>query len=219
MTQEEIDFFDRLAPTWDENEVRSTPERVKDILSKLPIKEGMKVLDLGTGTGVLLPYLSRIVGEDGDVTAIDLSEGMLSIARRKYGDLPNVTFLKIDFEEEQIPGMYDIVMMYCVYPHLHSPRETFDWLFRMNINPDGKIVVAFPSDEKFINQIHHDRASDSDHLLPADILAEKFRSWGYKANVIEATADEYIIIVSAADEDEVGTRGTRNQNAVTILWQ
>lgn len=195
MTQEEIDFFDRLAPTWDANEVRSTPERVEDILQKLPIGPGMSVLDLGTGTGVLIPYLSRMVGPQGHVTAIDLSEGMLSIARKKYGDLPNVEFLKIDFEEEQIPGKFDVVMMYCVYPHLHSPRETFEWLFRMNINPGGVIVVAFPSDEEFINRIHHERASDSDHLLPAARLAEQFASWGFRATVVAATPDEYIIKV------------------------
>lgn len=195
MTQEEIDFFDRLAPTWDSTEVRSTPERVVDILSKLPIGKGMNVLDLGTGTGVLLPYLSRTVGEEGHITAIDLSEGMLAIARKKYGALPNVEFLKLDFEEEQIPGIYDVVMMYCVYPHLHSPRDTFDWLFRMNIKAEGLIVVAFPSDEKFINNIHHERASDSDHLLPASKLAEKFVSWGYIAEVLEATDDEYIITI------------------------
>ncbi|MDE6717308.1 MAG: hypothetical protein K2J70_03860, partial [Muribaculaceae bacterium] len=81
MTQSDIDFFDKLAPTWDDNEIRSTPERVKSILSKLPVGEGMSVLDLGTGTGVLLPYLSRIVGKNVQDTGVDLYEGMLSIAR------------------------------------------------------------------------------------------------------------------------------------------
>ncbi len=90
MNQSEIDFFDALAPSWDENEIRSTPERVQHILSKLPISKGMDVLDLGTGTGVLVPYLSEMVGTEGHVAAIDLSEGMLSIARKKYGHLSNV---------------------------------------------------------------------------------------------------------------------------------
>lgn len=195
MTDSEVEFFDRLAPSWDANEVRSTPERVRSILSRLPLRSGMSVLDLGTGTGVLIPYLYEIVGSDGHITAIDLSEGMLSIARAKYHHLPNVTFLRLDFEEEQLPGRYDMVMLYCVYPHLHSPAETLRWLFRMNVNPGGVIVIAFPSDEKFINDIHHERKSESDHLPPAHLLSSMIADWGFETVVVAASEDEYIIEV------------------------
>ena len=193
MNQAEIDFFDALAPTWDANEVRSTPERVRNILAKLNLSEGMDIIDLGTGTGVLAPYLSEIVGREGHVVAVDLSDGMLAIARKKYGYLPNVEFLKLDFEEVVIPGKYDVALLYSVYPHLHTPRETIEWLFKMNMKPGGRIIVAFPSDEKFINNIHHERKSDSDHLPPADRLAAIFTDWGYDAQVISYTPDEYII--------------------------
>ncbi len=196
MTQSEIDFFDKLAPEWDANEVRSTPERVFSILRKLPISKGMSVLDLGTGTGVLVPYLSDIVGTDGHVTAVDLSEGMLSRAKEKYGHLGNVEFLRLDFEEEQIPGVYDVVLLYSVYPHLHSPAATMEWLFKMNMSPGGIIVIAFPCDEKFINDIHHERKSESDHLPPAPDLARMIDSWGLKAEVTAYDSDEYIIQVS-----------------------
>ncbi|MDE7160390.1 MAG: class I SAM-dependent methyltransferase [Muribaculaceae bacterium] len=197
MTQSEIDFFDALAPLWDANEERSTPERVRSILSKIGVEKGARVLDLGTGTGVLVPFLSEMAGPDGHVTAIDLSEGMLARARSKYGSLENVEFLKLDFEEEALPGMYDLVMMYCVYPHLHAPADTFEWLFKMNLRPGGRIVVAFPSDEKFINDIHHERESESDHLPSASRLGEIFRQWGYDARILADTPDEYIVEVSA----------------------
>ncbi|GEM_PF-912782 len=195
MTQSEVEFFDKISKTWDADEVRSTPDRVSGILGKLPIAEGADILDLGTGTGILVPYLSRMVGPRGHVTAVDLSEGMLSEARKKYGTLGNVEFLKIDFEEEQIPGRYDVVMLYSVYPHLHYPSDTLAWLFRMNVKPGGVIVIAFPSDEKFINAIHHQRGTDSDHLPSARTLAGMMDSWGFDASVVSATADEYIIVI------------------------
>lgn len=193
MTQEEIDFFDHLAPEWDANEILSTPERINSILDKLHVKEGMKVLDLGTGTGILLPYLSKRVGEKGYVTGIDLSDGMLSLAKKKFGNIKNVQLLKLDFEEDVIPGTYDLVMLYSVYPHLHSPAETIEWLFKMNIKEDGCIVIAFPCDEEFINNIHHERKSESEHLPSANVLAERIRMWGFYTEVISATTQEYII--------------------------
>lgn len=194
MNQSEIEFFDKLAPGWDAAEVRSTPERIRSILSKLGIEKGMDILDLGTGTGVLVPYLSDLVGPGGHIAAIDLSEGMLSIAKKKFGNLPNVEFLKIDFEEEGIPGLYDMAMLYSVYPHLHRPAETIELLFRVNLKPGGRIVIAFPSDEKFINAIHHERKSESDHLPAAPLLAERIRSWGFRAEVLAASPDEYIVV-------------------------
>ncbi len=195
MNQSEIEFFDKLAPEWDANEVRSTPERVRNILSKLYISKGMNILDLGTGTGVLVPYLCELTGTEGHITAVDLSGEMLNIAKKKYGGLKNVEFLKIDFEEEQIPGQYDIAMLYCVYPHLHYPAQTMEWLFKMNLKPGGAIVIAFPSDEKFINSIHHERKSESDHLPSAGVLAERIKGWGFEAEVLAENPEEYIVIV------------------------
>ena len=202
MTQNEVDFFDQLAPHWDADEVRSTPDRINHILDLLPIGKGDSVLDLGTGTGVLLPYLAERVGTEGKVVGVDLSEGMLSRARQKFGDLENVDLLLMDFEEENLPGEYDLVMLYSVYPHLHFPKETIEWLVRMNMKKGGHIVIAFPSDEKFINSIHHDRGSDSDHLMPAPQLAGVIRQWGYDVSVASDTPDAYILIISTSSDTE-----------------
>ena len=195
MTQSEIEFFDRLAPTWDANEVRSTPERIRNILNLLPLKKGMSVLDLGTGTGVLIPYVEEKIGLEGRIGAVDLSEEMLNLAKSKYGKYENVDFMRIDFEEDPIAGMYDLVILYSVYPHLHYPEDTLEWLFKMNVKDDGAIVIAFPSDEKFINNIHHERKSESDHLPPATVLATTIEEWGYDTSVLADSEDAYVIII------------------------
>lgn len=200
MTQEEVEFFDRLAPQWDAAEVRSTPGRVNAILDLLPLRPGSKVLDLGTGTGVLLPYLSERVGRFGRVVGVDLSEGMLSIAKAKTGRYANVELLMRDFEEEELPGTYDLVLFYSVYPHLHYPKETIDWIFRMNLSRGGAVVIAFPSDEEFVNSIHHERKSESDHLLPAVRLAGIIRGWGYDVRIAADTPDAYVLIITCQSE-------------------
>lgn len=193
MKESQIAFFDSIAKEWDQNEIKSTPERVRSILSKLPLGEDMNVLDLGTGTGILLPYLSDIVGPKGYIMAVDASGGMLEIAIKKYGQLPNVEFIQLDFEEVEIPGRFDLIMLYCVYPHLQQSVTTLNRLMDNNLKHDGALIIAFPSDEIFINNIHHEKKADSDSLPSACQLAKMLNRYGFKAEVVAATPDEYIV--------------------------
>lgn len=187
-------FFNNLASTWDDNEVLSTPEKVNEILDYIGIKRGAHVLDLGTGTGVLLPYIAQRTGEDGKIVAVDYSEGMLNRAKEKFSSLkPVPEFLNLDIENETIPGEYDNIILYCVYPHLHTPVDTLKWLGKVNLNEGGKISIAFPCSEKFINNIHKEKHSESDMLPAASKLAAFLCSNGLKAEVISATETSYVI--------------------------
>jgi len=69
-------FYDLLA---------SSSERkfVESGIEKLGIKEDEKVLEIGFGTGHALVSLAQAVGEKGKVYGIDISEGMLAVARKK----------------------------------------------------------------------------------------------------------------------------------------
>ncbi len=196
MKQEEIDFFNRMAPHWDESEVNSTPERIDAILSLMDWHAGMHVLDLGTGTGVLIPYLT---GRGASVTAVDASDGMLARARMKYGGMCDVEFLMSDFENEPLCGRFDRVMLYCVYPHLHHPEATLCSLFKNNVTDDGDVIIAFPSDERYINNIHSERKAESDMLPPASVLAQRICSWGMQAEVLAADCDAYVVRVSGGN--------------------
>lgn len=190
-------FFDKLAPTWDDNEVVSTPERINRVLDFIGLRAGDKVLDLGTGTGVLLPYIAERIGKDGEITAIDYSEGMLRRAKEKFQRLvPRPSFLNMDFENDTIEGTFDKIILYCVYPHLHTPAETLKWLRAVNLKPGGTITVAFPTGPDFINNIHRERHSDSEPLPDATELARRLKLHGMVATVACADEKSYVVNIS-----------------------
>lgn len=192
MTNEEISFFDRLSETWDDDEILSTPDRIKKFLSYFDIEEGMRILDLGTGTGVLLPYLAEKVGCTGKVTGVDVSTGMLNKAKEKFGHLRQIEFLLEDFENRKIEGRYDFIFLYSVYPHLTQPEKTIKALCENNLREGGAVVIAFPADEEFVNRIHRERKADS-HILPSACeLSEALVLHGIRARVVNP-AFPYIV--------------------------
>lgn len=196
-------FFDNLAPTWDANEVLSTPQRVRSILSYMDIRPGMSVLDLGTGTGVLIPYIAELTGPEGKITAVDYSTGMLDRAREKYSStVPRPDFLCLDFENETVPGVYDRIILYCVYPHLHTPAETLKWMRSVNLSEDGIISIAFPCGPEFINNVHREKHSESDCLPEAADLARELRLYGLDAKVAAADNHHYVINISKTPCDD-----------------
>ncbi len=85
------DAFDRLAHQWDElrREYFGVQFHLEALLALLP--ETWHVLDVGTGTGYLLPSLSR---QFARVTAVDPSSAMLALARQRAEreGLSNVRF-------------------------------------------------------------------------------------------------------------------------------
>ena len=65
-----VAFFDRCAPTWDAELIKSD-EIIGKILDNAEIAEGQHVLDVACGTGVMFPYyLEKNVAS---VTGIDIS--------------------------------------------------------------------------------------------------------------------------------------------------
>jgi ubiquinone/menaquinone biosynthesis C-methylase UbiE len=95
--------FDRRGPTYDADE---THRRIITILvSGAPLQPDMRVLDIGTGTGTAALKAAEIVGSQGSVLGIDVSEGMLAEARRKgmAAGLQNVEFIHADAEQFDLP--------------------------------------------------------------------------------------------------------------------
>jgi len=68
---------------------------------RINVRTGETVLDVATGTGLVARELSEMVGLQGHVCGLDISMGMLKMARKKANQtgLTNITYIKGDSEE------------------------------------------------------------------------------------------------------------------------
>lgn len=89
-----------------------------------PLLEGLRVLDLGCGSGRDVYLLAQLVGAGGQVVGVDMTPEQLAVARRhqphhaeRFG-FANVQFLEGRIEQlEQLPlepGSFDLVISNCV---------------------------------------------------------------------------------------------------------
>ena len=172
-TKEVIAFFDRLAPGWDDDMVRSD-EIIGVILDNACVGEGKDVLDVATGTGVLIPdYLARNVAS---VTGIDISPKMAEIAKNKFPQ-PEVTILCGDVEQTQFDCLFDCVVVYNAFPHFPDPGRLIGCLTAL-LKPGGILTVAHGMNREKIDAHHHGAASHvSNGLMNAEDLAEIFAEY------------------------------------------
>lgn len=88
----------------------------KELANICKVEKGMKVCDVGCGTGASTFALAELVGKEGHVTGIDFSEEMLSIAKKKVsisGQSSSIDLLCCD--AEAIDECVDIEMDAVLY--------------------------------------------------------------------------------------------------------
>lgn len=76
-------FYDRICSAYDLlADSNEKPARLAG-LHALAVQKGERVLEVGFGTGNEVLDLADLVGETGQVAGIDISSGMLTVAKRK----------------------------------------------------------------------------------------------------------------------------------------
>lgn len=111
------------------------------IASKLYLKPGQKVLDIGCGWGGMALYLNRVA--DVDVLGITLSEEQLKVARRRAeeaGVADRVKFELIDYRS--VTGTFDRIVSVGMFEHVGTPHyDTFFAKCRALLAQDGVMLL------------------------------------------------------------------------------
>lgn len=172
--REIIDFFDRCAPNWDANQVPKDAI-ISKILDCAGIKEGLDVLDVACGTGVLFPfYLQRGVAS---VTGIDFSPEMVKIAAEKYSNDTVIQVICGDVEEAKFDRKFDAVMVYNAFPHFQDAQRLIKTLASL-LKDGGRLTIAHSMSRDQINNHHEAKAHNvSNDLMHAEDLKKLFDTY------------------------------------------
>ncbi len=99
----------------------------ESILKEVGIKKGQTILDFGCGSGVYTVIISKIIGQEGKIYALDSDEeGLLEELNNKIEreNLENIELIKTSGEIEFLLNdeSVDVVLIYDIY-HLLNQRE------------------------------------------------------------------------------------------------
>ena len=183
------EFFDSLAPEWDrdaQDSGKESAQKFRDLAAALQLCGCNRVLDVGSGTGVLIPYLEEAVGASGEIIALDFSLAMLRTAKTKY-PAGRVRFLQADahdlcLKEETV----DAVICFSTFPHFDDQANVLRE-FRRVLKPGGHLnIVHFMSREE-INEFHArvDGPVRKDALPDHDDMALLLKQTGFQDISIE----------------------------------
>jgi ubiquinone/menaquinone biosynthesis C-methylase UbiE len=114
-----------------------------EILIRSGLVAGAVMADIGCGTGYFTLPAAELVGTQGNVYGLDVSEVMIAAAKAKAEELSlsNITFLQINGESFPLPNKaVDYVLVSMVVHELHDLETFFREIDRI-LREDGKLVI------------------------------------------------------------------------------
>jgi arsenite methyltransferase len=108
------------------------------------LTEGERVLDLGSGAGTDSLIAAQMVGPDGRVTGVDMTQQMLDRARGAESEMGATNVEFVEAEAERLPfadESFDVVISNGVIDLIPDKDAVFSELHRV-LTPGGRLQIA-----------------------------------------------------------------------------
>jgi ubiquinone/menaquinone biosynthesis C-methylase UbiE len=143
-----ISFFEKIAPYYDFAldllTFRQYVEFQKRALIILAPEKRDKILDFCSGTGRVASWIAQAVGEEGEVVGMDISQSMVEVAKRRYGGLKRMVFLRQDVTKPwQYQNYFDgIFTSFAIHELPDKKRlEVLEYSYEA-LRERGRMVIA-----------------------------------------------------------------------------
>jgi len=180
-------YFSRMAAFWDKTAAENDQAKLRLMAERLNIRPGATVLDVGTGTGVFIPFLLSRVGNRGQIVALDVAEEMLRRARAK-GFNGIVAYLNADVVNIPIPDeTFDAIVCYSSFPHFQDKPKALGEIYRVT-RSGGYLFICHTSSRDTVNEIHSSIPEVENDLIPD---ADEMQIMLAKAGFIDIRIEDY----------------------------
>jgi ubiquinone/menaquinone biosynthesis C-methylase UbiE len=189
------EYFDQLAPTWDKEFTQERLKSLGNIVKELGIRPGYHVLDIGSGTGVLLPFLIAELGGEGKIVALDFSAEMLGQAQAKNLP-PIVRFAQADVAAIPLDdNSVDVAICNSAFPHFTDKVKALKEIARVLRN-NGRLVICHTMSREMLNRLHQSiGGAVANDLLPGEFeMRGLIKQAGLRITHFEDSPQRYLVI-------------------------
>jgi SAM-dependent methyltransferase len=159
-----------ISPIWASEDERRSADETGQVFSLLGIKPGMRVADIGAGSGYYTMLLARTVGTNGEVFAQDIMPNYLAALQKRVlkAKFANV---KVGLGEEHDPRLPPQTLDAAVLIHMyHEIGQPYALLYNL---------AAAMKPESLVGIVDLDRPTD-EHGTPPDLLRCELAAVGYR---------------------------------------
>ena len=156
MSKSVKEFFNSIA----NNYIHEDNERIDDLLYSLNIKEGMRILDLGTGKGIISHRLFNLAHKE--VIGLDISEKMIEIAKANNSN-PNIKYVVDDFYNYQSEP-FDMIVCFDAFPHFLDVDGFVNKAYSL-LKDNGVLAIIHDCGREELNNHHQAHAQGVSRYL------------------------------------------------------
>ena len=185
------EYFTKYMHLFDPPLPDGVPERLEEIVKSAGIRGSDVVLDMGTGTGILIPLILKY--SPALIYANDLSKKMLQSVKARY---PGVRTLHGDIRDLNLPNQgIDVVFVNACYPNIADKHRSFANIRR--ITREGcRVVISHPMGSSFINFLQEKVPFPLDDFPEDEMVAGRlFGPYGFRVNNFVKEDKLYILVL------------------------
>jgi ubiquinone/menaquinone biosynthesis C-methylase UbiE len=129
---------------WLEREGRDQEEKPEVVLAAMELKPGMRVAEIGAGTGYFSRRIGKEIGPEGKVYAVDIEPRMLELLKKYAAEVGVANIVTVTGEESDpklAPGSVDRILLVDVYHEFQDPQPMLRHIARA-LAPGGRVILV-----------------------------------------------------------------------------